>query len=91
MLRQIAPTGLATPGTTAFRSQWWRVSLDHLRVGDNFSPEVGFLRRWDSRQTAASLQFSPRPESDLIRRLSFRGGIDYLENGASGFVESREL
>ena len=75
----------------SYNGDLWRGSIDHLRVGDNFSPEVGFLRRWDFRQTAASLQFSPRPESDLIRRLSFRGGIDYLENGTSGFVESREL
>ena len=59
-------------------------------MGDNFSPEVGFLRRWDFRQTSASLRFNPRPESDLIRRLSFSAGIDYLENGSSGFVESRE-
>ena len=65
-------------------------SIEHLRVGDNFNPEVGFLRRWDFRQTAASVRFSPRPESDLIRRLSFGAGIDYLENGTSGFVESRE-
>jgi hypothetical protein len=36
------------------------------------------------------VRFSPRPESDLIRRLSFGGGIDYLENGTAGFVESRE-
>ena len=89
-----------TPGLTdddhsyrasfSYNGDLWRASVDHLRVGDNFSPEVGFLRRWDFRQTAASLQFSPRPESDLIRRLSFRGGIDYLENGTAGFVESRE-
>ena len=36
------------------------------------------------------MRFSPRPESDLIRRLSFGAGIDYLENGTAGFVESRE-
>ena len=90
-----------TPGLTdddqsyrasfSYNGDLWRSSINHLRVGDNFSPEVGFLRRWDFRQTSASLQFSPRPQSDLIRRLSFRGGIDYLENGTSGFVESREL
>lgn len=74
----------------SYNGDLWRASIDHLHVGDNFSPEVGFLRRWDFRQTAASVRFSPRPESDLIRRLSFGGGIDYLENGTAGFVESRE-
>ena len=76
--------------TFSYNGDLWRGSIDHLRVGDNFSSEVGFLRRWDFRQTATSLQFNPRPEYDLIRRLSFGGGIDYLENGTTGFVESRE-
>ena len=89
-----------TPGLTdndnsyrasfSYNGDLWGALVDHLRVGDNFNPEVGFLRRWDFRQTAASVRFSPRPESDLIRRLSFGAGIDYLENGTAGFVESRE-
>ena len=74
----------------SYNGDLWGASGDHLRVGDNFSPEVGFLRRWDFRQTKTSVRFSPRPESDLIRRISFSAGIDYLENGTAGFVESRE-
>ena len=68
----------------------WGASIDHLMVGDDFNPEVGFVRRKDFRQTSASGRFSPRPESiSWIRRLTFQGNLEYLENERVGFVESR--
>ncbi len=68
----------------------WGASVDHLMVGDDFNPEVGFVRRKDFRQTSASGRFSPRPESiSWIRRLTFQGNLEYLENERIGFVESR--
>ena len=67
----------------------WGASIDHLMVGDDFNPEVGFVRRKDFRQTSASGRVSPRPESiSWIRRLTFQGNIEYLENERIGFVES---
>ena len=68
----------------------WGASVDHLMVGDDFNPEIGFVRRKDFRQTSASGRFSPRPESiSWIRRLTFQGNLEYLENERIGFVESR--
>jgi len=68
----------------------WGASIDHLMVGDDFNPEIGFVRRKDFRQTSASGRFSPRPESiSWIRRLSFQGNLQYLENERIGFLESR--
>ena len=68
----------------------WGASIDHLMVGDDFNPEVGFVRRKDFRQTSASGRFSPRPESiSWIRRLTFQGNLEYLENERIGFLESR--
>ncbi|MCY3847063.1 MAG: DUF5916 domain-containing protein [Acidobacteria bacterium] len=63
--------------------------LDHLLVGDDFNPEVGFLRRDDFRRTFALARFSPRPASlRVVRQFSWEAGIDYIENGA-GAVETR--
>ena len=63
--------------------------LDHLLVGDNFNPEVGFLRRDDFRRTFATAQYSPRPRSiRAVRQFTFGGSLDYIENGA-GQVETR--
>ena len=65
------------------------LQVDHLRVGDNFNPEVGFLRRDDIRRTFAAAQYSPRPQSiDAIRQMTFGVDLDYIENG-TGLVETR--
>jgi hypothetical protein len=66
------------------------VVLDRLAVGAHFNPEVGFLRRADIRRSFGSLRFSPRPKaSTLVRRFSWTGSLDYVENFA-GRPETRE-
>ena len=63
---------------------------ERLVVGDAFNPEVGFVRRHDMRKSAARLRFSPRLWSvTAIRKLLWRGSIDYVENLA-GRPETRE-
>ena len=65
------------------------LQLDHLLVGDDFNPEVGFLRRRDFRRTFALARFSPRPASlRAVRQFTWEAGLDYIENGA-GAVETR--
>ena len=39
------------------------LQLERLRVGEQFNPEVGFVRRPDIRRTLAEFRFSPRPRS----------------------------
>jgi len=64
-------------------------TLDHLLVGDNFNPEIGFLRRDDFRRTFTSARFSPRPASlRAIRQFTGEVSLDYIENGG-GHVETR--
>ena len=63
--------------------------LDHLLVGDDFNPEVGFLRRDDFRRTFASFDFKPRPRGiRAVRQFTWGGSLDYIENG-EGQVETR--
>jgi hypothetical protein len=65
-------------------------SVQHLKVGDNFNPEVGFLRRDNFRRSFASLRFSPRPQkSRLVRKYSYEGQLEYVDN-LGGFLESRQ-
>jgi len=67
------------------------LQLERLRVGDNFNPEVGFLRRDNMRRTFGQFRFSPRPTSiKAVRKFSGVGTISYIENGA-GRMESRGL
>ena len=66
------------------------VQLEHLAIGDNFNPGVGFLRRDDLRRSFGLLRFSPRPRnSRLVRRYFYQGSAGYIENGR-GLVETRE-
>ena len=66
-------------------------TLGHLFVGEDFNPEIGFLRRRGFRQTQLNGRYSPRPASiDWIRQLRLQAGLDYLENHPGGFVETRE-
>jgi len=66
------------------------VQLEQLVVGDNFNPEVGFLRRDDMRRSFGELRFSPRvPSIERIRKLSWTASLGYVEDGA-GRVETRE-
>ena len=66
------------------------LQLEHLLVGNDFNPEVGFVRRRDMRRTFGEFRFSPRPASiDLVRRFVWTGSFAYVEN-LSGTVETRE-
>jgi uncharacterized protein DUF5916 len=68
----------------------WGVQLEHLAIGGNFNPEVGFLRRSDIRRSFGQLRFSPRPRSvESVRKFSYMGSSAYIENMA-GRLEMRE-
>jgi len=67
-------------------------SADYLVVGNEFNPEMGFVRRRDFRNTALSARYSPRPESiPWIRQITYQADAGYFENDRAGFVESRDL
>ena len=65
-------------------------SIDHVMVGDDFNPELGFLRRSDFRETNLFTRFSPRPASiPQIRQVTFGANLDYIEGVRSKLLESR--
>jgi Domain of unknown function (DUF5916)/Carbohydrate family 9 binding domain-like len=93
--------GTDSPGRTGSDSSYrgqvnWNADrtgaqLDHLYVGEDFNPEVGFLRRGAFRRTFGSGRFSPRPKNQTyVRKLYYEGSVDYYEDPA-GRPESREL
>jgi hypothetical protein len=91
-----AKTG--TPGRTG-RDESYRAALsydgdrygfdaEHLLVGPDFNPEIGFVLRDDIRKTSVGARFSPRPESlEAVRKFDFEGSYDYYETTA-GEVET---
>ena len=54
-------------------------NLSHLKVGDDFNPDVGFVRRDDIKKTSGRLRFSPRPRSiAAVRKFSVLRGLRLL-------------
>lgn len=84
--------------TSSYRGQFeytgdrYGVSVEHLMVGGQFDPAVGFLRREDFRRSFASGRFSPRPRaSRLVRKLTWQGSVDYVTDARSTRLENRSL
>ncbi len=74
-----------------YNADRYGVRVERLSVGEDFNPEVGFLRRRNFADSAANLRFSPRPRaSRLVRKYYLESGYSYITSG-SGRLESREL
>ncbi|MEO7157872.1 MAG: DUF5916 domain-containing protein [Vicinamibacterales bacterium] len=67
------------------------IQVDRTVVGDNFNPEVGFLRRSRFRSNYGALRFSPRPQRNgTIRQFVYEANFDYITNNQDQ-LESRGL
>ena len=85
-----------TGDDTSYRGRYdWNadrygLQVEHLFVGDDFNPEVGFLRRRAFRRSFGQARFSPRPTNmPGVRKLFYEGNIDYTTT-PRGILESRE-
>jgi hypothetical protein len=66
--------------------------VDYLCVGDNFNPEVGFVRRDNFCRTFASGRFSPRPKrSRRVRKYTLEGTTERLVNGADALESQVQI
>ena len=66
-------------------------SAEHMLIGRDFKPDVGYVRRTDFRRSFGQARFSPRPaRSTRIRKLTWLGSVDYVTDAAGAAVQSRE-
>jgi hypothetical protein len=66
--------------------------VDRLKIGRDFNPEVGLVRRPDMQRTFGEFRFSPRPRAgrfSAIRKFSYSASANFIENG-DGVLETRE-
>lgn len=76
------------------RAEWagdrWGATLQYLNVGDNFAPEVGFVKRDNFDRSYASARFSPRTRKHFrgVRQFTYQISSEYIQNGA-GQLETR--
>ena len=78
-------------GQLDYNGDRYGLHLERLVVGQNFNPEIGFVRRYDMRRSFGQFRFSPRPRSmPKVRRFFSSGSVERIENGA-GRLETRRL
>jgi hypothetical protein len=76
-------------GRFDYNADRYGARVEHLAVGANFNPEVGFVRRTDFNRSFAELRFSPRPARiKSVRKFTWTGSAEYIETGA-GVVDTR--
>ena len=79
-------------GRFAYSGDRYGMSADHVVVGANFNPEVGFVRRDDYRRTLVTARFSPRLRTHpVLRRLSWDGNLDYVTDARARVLMDREF
>nr|MBA3269767.1 hypothetical protein [Acidobacteriota bacterium] len=77
-------------GAYAWNADRWGIQADHLHVGNDFNPDVGFLRRRAFNRTFGQLRFSPRSAAaSRVRRSVYEASLEYIA-GSKGKLETRE-
>ena len=78
-------------GRFGYTPDRYGVTVEHLKVGRTFNPEVGFVRRSDFRSTSLELRYSPRLTGHAtIRQLFWEGRFTYVTNSAATVIENRD-
>jgi hypothetical protein len=77
-------------GQLDYSGDRYGLQLERMLVGDNFNPEIGFVRRDNMLRHIALARFSPRLQSPTVRKLSFTGSLTNTDNATAGTLESRE-
>ncbi len=73
-------------GAVNFELNWWDQFYDirasHLRIGEDFNPEVGFAPRVGIHKTSAKFGITPRPRERIpwIREINPAVEFDYITN-----------
>jgi hypothetical protein len=78
----------------------WRATLDytsdligwraeHLEIGPEMSPAIGFVRRHDVAKTSGSIRLTPRPPIDGLRKIDIRNELEYVATAETRAVQDR--
>jgi hypothetical protein len=79
-------------GSLDYSSDRYGLSLEHIMIGDDFDPAVGFVRRPDQRRNHAQGRISRRLRtSELVRRLSWTSTFERITNAKATRVENRTV
>ena len=79
-------------GAIDYSSDRYGMSFEHIMIGDEFDPAIGFVRRPDQRRSTGSARISQRMRSnERLRRVSLTGGFDHISDAKAIRLENRTL
>ena len=79
-------------GRFDYKADRYGLAFEHLLVGDQFDPAIGFVRREGIRRSTATARFSPRlRQNPQIRKLTWQSTIDYVTGDHTATVENRSV
>ena len=79
-------------GRFEFAGDRWGYVAEHLLIGPQFAPEIGYVRRKDFRRSFGQVRFSPRPRNARrVRKYSYTLSMDYITDAAITSVQEKEL
>ncbi len=75
----------------SWKDQFWDLKAAHTYIGDEFSPEVGFVPRDSMYKTIGSFGITPRPSGRVpgVREFNPSTSMEYITN-IDGDLESRK-
>ena len=78
-------------GQMNYNADRYGANLERLHVGENFNPQIGFMRRHDFTKSRAAFRFSPRPTRRFksVRKFEYQASIEVFDNHL-GQMETRE-
>jgi hypothetical protein len=77
---------------TGYNGDRWGLMFERMMIGDQFNPEIGFIRRDNFDKSRVALRFSPRPARiTRVRKFSYEVQPIYYWNLATGRLETREI
>jgi hypothetical protein len=70
----------------------WGTDNEYLAAGEDFNPEIGFLRRPEGfTRTHGSFRFSPRPTQIRgVRKVYYQASVEYFTDAARKHVTTRD-
>jgi hypothetical protein len=78
-------------GQFVYDADRYGLTIDRQVAGENFNPEVGFMRRENFRRSVLKGRFSPRTRANrLVRKWVYEARLDYVTDNDDR-LESREL
>ncbi len=79
-------------GQLVYLGDRYGVEAEHLAIGNQFDPHVGFVRRADMVRDFGQLRFSPRPKQrGRIRKFVYLTAFEAIRNGAGRLDTERRV